>query len=287
MLKFVLPVAVLACLLATFASASESFISVSNLPTALVGLWQRERYVLGETVCNSTFFASDYLNFKVGGNRSNVTEPFVLQYLNCENNTLNPFAGKAFFSPNISTSACGQDMPRQYAYGVLGMYTYEVALPVIPDSREDAINLLKAVLNGSLSLNVTDSFPACLYFNRFGTGQFVANATSPSNPVASLGLSVAKAPLDWITSTPAGSIVTCPSYLPVGVVDVYPLGVFPCVDRGVDKDSCVTVMEAQCTGSSNNRSPIGIGMSVGGIFVILISLGAVIVIPGMMKIKNI
>jgi len=284
----VLPLAVLVCLVASLASAMESFISVSSLPTAMIGLWQRREYDIGGgNLCNSTFFASDYLNFKVGGNRSNVTEPFIIQYLNCKDNSRNPFAGKAFFSPNISTSACGQDMPRQYAYGVLGMYSYEVTLPVIPNSRAQAIAMLTAFLNGSVQVNVTDSFPMCLYFNRFGIGQFVAGATSPSNQAASLGLAAAVAPLDWITSTAAGSIVTCPSELPYTVVPLIPLGNFPCVDHGIDKDSCITVPDPQCTGSSNQRTPIGIGMSVGGIFLILISLGAVVVIPNALNIKNV
>ena len=49
--------------------------------------------------------------------------------------------------------------------------------------------------------------------------------------------------------------------------------------------SCLTAPESRCMNNSNGISDIGIGMSVGGIALLLVTLGMVIVIQYMTTVK--
>jgi len=241
-------VVALVVLLVDFCAASP-YTTLTALPTAVAGFWGRA--ATGD--CNVTLQAAGLE---------------VVTALTCAPNTiLSPWVAKfnnAVWSGVVSTASCGQDVQRGMASGVVGVQ----------------FNQLDAQLNP-----IGVASPHCIYYQRFQ-----AKVGLP----AQLRIQIVAAPV----TQPNAAAVSCYSQIPS---NVYDLGMMSCLGEGIvavtnnqpdfslpptaDVYNCVNSLPASCNnGIQSTITAVNVGMSVGGIGLIIATGIFVVVIARHLKV---
>ena len=243
--------------------------------------------------CNGTYFASNFVGTTMleDGESYNVSNPNQGYLLTCPSPvTPGAYSYRIWIGSYTSTVACGQDMNRNTAYGIMGssMLVYENVSSMIPPPPN---SFNTDYLSWFISVFGNDAYAkseqnVCLYFTRFGPGQNSRLLTNSNYP--GIELFAVKALDEWIVSGTTGNTLKCPvpgSLVQAGI-PMEPLGVYPCVNSGYrDKTSCLSQTNSMCS-TNSETSNIGIGMSIGGIFLIIFSLALVVVLPTALGLKN-
>jgi len=183
---------------------------------------------------------------------------FNFTYVDSKNNF-----GSLSFESSVTTSACGQVVQLEYAYGVIGGNWTVTETSCTSDNCQ--------MITG-------ETVEACLYYQRLSATQnrsatlnvefFVYNGTSGSE------------------DAPLPSIVGCPQNLPTSSPELFlvpaPIVNLECVSDNSLSHSCVNTPRAQCA-QTTNQYAVGVGMSVGGVGVLIMSFLAILGINKLVK----
>jgi hypothetical protein len=239
------------------APAPAPFAAVSSLPTALLGVFAAAAH--NATLSHNAVGvlpAGEYVvegNFTAGAPGAAMVTMLDVVVVQGESAAKTSLVLQATATP--STSACGQNVALGTATGVLGgmwAVTYELC-------SGDTCHLFSGEL------------PMCMYYTRLA-----GSAAVPASINIELHVMNVTTPPPGVPNTTVG----CPQAQPL--FEGLPLRAMWCVDTQGFSAGCSSVPRAQCTARTNQRA-IGIGMSISGIGILLLSLASILTLNRMLS----